>query len=318
MKPILLSLLLIALAQRALAQQSPEIEVVPVQGNIYLLAGAGGNITAQVGGDGIVLVDAGTTGMSDKVLAALRKIVDRPNSIAGKIRYIVNTSGDRDHAGGNEEISKAGFAAGNDSGGPAVIIAHENVVTRMVALTGADRVPGNALPGNTYTGEGGTKDIFWNNDGIQIDNLPNAHTDGDSIVYFRKADVVSAGDILVLTGYPIIDLERGGSISGEVDALNRLLDITIPGRYEEGGTLIVPGHGRICDELELVEYRDMITIIRDRIQSMINKGATLEQVKAAGLTKDYDPEFGHGGPGAWPTDKFVEAVYKSLIQRRTE
>ncbi len=315
MKAIILGLLLITFAQSTLALQTRDIEVVHVQGNIYLLAGAGANITAQVGGDGIVLVDAGAAGMSDKVLAALRKVVDRPNSIAGKIRYIVNTSGDRDHTGGNEAVSIAGFAAGNDSGGPAVIIAHENVVTRMVALTDADRVSGNALPGNTYTGEGGTKDIFWNNDGIQIMNLPNAHTDGDSIVYFRRADVVSTGDIFVLTGYPVIDLERGGSIAGEIDALNRLLDITIPGRYEEGGTLIVPGHGRICDELELVEYRDMVTIIRDRIQAMIEKGATLEQVKAAGLTKDYDPEFGHGGPGAWPTDKFVEAVYKSLSKR---
>jgi cyclase len=318
MKPVILSLLLIFFAQPALPQQSEDIEVVPVQGNVYLIAGAGANITAHVGRDGIVLVDAGSAQMSDKILAVLRKIVDRPNSIAGKIRYIVNTSDDRDHAGGNEDVSQAGFAAGNDSGGPAVIIAHENMVNRMAALTGPDRVPGSALPGNSYTGEGGTKDLFWNNDGIQIINLQNAHTDGDSIVYFRKADVVSTGDVFVLTGYPVIDLARGGSIDGEIEALNRLLDITIPGRYEEGGTLIVPGHGRICDELELVEYRDMITIIRDRIRAMIDKGATLDQVKNAGLTKDYDPEFGRGGPGASPADEFVDAVYRSLTQKRSE
>src|SRR5262249_2662130 len=158
--------------------------------------------------------------------------------------------------------------------------------------------------------------LFWNNDGIQIIHVPNAHTDGDVIVWFRKADVVAAGDIFVTTGYPVIDVANGGNIDGLIAALNRLLDITIPGRYEEGGTLVVPGHGRICDELDWVESRDMQTIIRDRIDAMINKGATLEQVKAARLTLDYDPEFGAGGPGAWPTEKFVEAAYESLMQKR--
>src|SRR5262249_25649378 len=230
----------------------------------------------QSGPDGFFVVDAGPPRMTGGILAALRKIVDKPNYMQSKIRYIVDTTIDQAHLGGNESVSQTGFAPGNDSGGPAVIIAHENLLKRLVARAGAERVPGNALPGNIVSGAGGTKDLFWNNDGIQIIHVPNAHTDGDVIVWFRKADVVAAGDIFVTTGYPVIDVANGGNIDGLIAALNRLLDITIPGRYEEGGTLVVPGHGRICDELDLVEYRDMLTIIRDRIDAMINKGATLE------------------------------------------
>jgi glyoxylase-like metal-dependent hydrolase (beta-lactamase superfamily II) len=303
---------LLALTCWVLPAFGQELEILPVQGNIFMLVGAGANITAQVGRDGVILVDAGSAAQSDRVVAAVQKLVRNPNSIQGKIRYIVNTSIDLDHRGGNENVAKAGFAAGSDSGAPAVLIAHENALNRLIELTGNARVSNAALPGNIYTGTGGIKDLFWNDDGVQIIHIPNAHTDGDTIVYFRRADVVSAGDIFVTTGYPVIDLESGGSLQGVIDGLNRLLDITIPGRYEDGGTLIVPGHGRICDELDLVEYRDMLTIIRDRIQNMIDKGATLEQIKAARLTLDYDPEFGAGGPGAWPTDRFVEAAYRSL------
>jgi glyoxylase-like metal-dependent hydrolase (beta-lactamase superfamily II) len=304
---------LLALTCWVLPAFSQELEILPVQGNIFMLVGAGANITAQVGRDGVILVDAGSAAQSDRVVAAVQKLVRNPNSIQGKIRYIVNTSIDLDHRGGNENVAKAGFAAGSDSGAPAVLVAHENALNRLIELTGDARVSNAALPGNVYTGTGGIKDLFWNDDGVQIIHIPNAHTDGDTIVYFRRADVVSVGDIFVTTGYPVIDLENGGSLQGVIDGLNRLLDITIPGRYEDGGTLIVPGHGRICDELDLVEYRDMLTIIRDRIQNMIDKGATLEQIKGARLTLDYDPEFGAGGPGAWPTDRFVEAAYHSLM-----
>jgi cyclase len=293
-----------------------DLEILPVQGNIYMLAGAGSNITAQVGRDGVVLVDAGAANRSESVIAAVRKLVQNPNTIQGKIRYIVNTSIDLEHRGGNEAVAKAGFTAGSDAGGPAVVIGHENSLNRLLELGGEARVPTAALPVNVYTGVGGIKDLFWNDDGVQIIHVPSAHTDGDSIVYFRRADVISTGDIFVTTGYPVIDIDNGGSIEGLINGLNRLLDMTIPGRYAENGTLVIPGHGRICDELDLVEYRDMVTIIRDRIQNMIGKGATLEQVKAARLTVDYDPEFGAGGPGAWPTDRFVEAVYRSLKQQR--
>ena len=310
---LFIAVVLLLHSQPSLAQ---ELEILPVQSNIYMLVGAGSNITAQVGRDGVILVDAGSADRIESVIAAVRKLVPNPNSIQGRIRYIVSTSIDLEHRGGNENVAKAGFTAGSDAGGPAVIIAHENGLNRLLELTGDARVPTPALPGNVYTGVGGIKDLFWNDDGVQIIHVPNAHTDGDSIVYFRRADVISAGDIFVTTGYPVIDSDNGGSIQGLIDALNRLLDLTIPGRYAENGTLVIPGHGRICDELDLVEYRDMVTIIRDRIRNMIEKGATLDQVKAARLTRDYDPEFGAGGPGAWPTDKFVEAVYKSLMAQR--
>ena len=138
-----------------------------------------------------------------------------------------------------------------------------------------------------------------------------ANTDGNSIILFRKSDVVSAGDLLDLTAYPIIDLEAGGSIQAMVEALNRLIDITVPSANAAGGTLVVPGHGRISDHAEVVYYRDMITIIRDRIRDMIRKGMTLEQVKAARPTRDYDARYGKA-TGGWTTDMFVEAAYRSL------
>jgi glyoxylase-like metal-dependent hydrolase (beta-lactamase superfamily II) len=146
-------------------------------------------------------------------------------------------------------------------------------------------------------------------------HIPAAHTDGDTIVYFRKSDVVSAGDLFLTDSYPVIDLKRGGSLQGVIDGLNRILDLAIPAHHEEGGTYVIPGRGRICDEFDVVEYRDMLTIFRDRIQAMIKKGLTLEQVKAARPTSDYDPEYG-ATAGPWTTDMFVEAAYKSLTQKR--
>ena len=138
---------------------------------------------------------------------------------------------------------------------------------------------------------------------------PAAHTDGDSLVFFRGSDVISTGDIFVTTSYPVIDLDRGGSIQGVIDSLNRIIDLTVPAALQEGGTLVVPGHGRICDEADVVEYRDMVTIIRDRIADMLKRGMTLDQVKAARPTEDYDPRYGS-------SSAFVEAVYRSLSNHR--
>jgi len=304
------------------SNQNPgALEILPVQGAIYLIAHAGANITVQVGKEGVLLVDAGSAGMSDQILAAIQKIAPaNATRYQGRIRYVINTSADADHTGGNETLSKTGVGTGtNDIGTadhtePATIIAHEMVARRMASPTG-NETPARtaALPLDTYVG-GGVKDLFVNDDGIQVIHISAAHTDGDSIVYFRKNDVVSAGDIFVTTGYPVIDVERGGGIEGEIEGLNRLLDIMIPGRAEEGGTIVIPGHGRLCDEADVVEYRDMVTILRDRIKEMVKKGATLEQLKSANLTRDYDPQYGAGGPGGWPSGKFVEAVYKSLLQ----
>jgi glyoxylase-like metal-dependent hydrolase (beta-lactamase superfamily II) len=285
---------------------SSEIQVLPVQGNVYMLAGAGGNITVQIGQMGVIVVDTGLAAMSEKVIAAIRKLSDRP------LQYIINTHAHADHTGGNDSLRKAGVTitganvAGNltDAAEGAQIIAHVNVLNRMSAPTGQQAsAPFGSWPTETYVS--GQKELYFNEEPVEIIYQPAAHTDGDSFVFFRHSDVVSTGDIFVTTSYPFLDLERGGGIQGEINALNRLLDLTIPKHDEEGGTYVIPGHGRICDEFDVLEYRDMVTIIRDRVQASIKKGLTLEQVKAAQLTKDYDARYGS-------PDRFVEAVYKSL------
>jgi len=299
------------------AQQAPaEIEVLPVQGNVYLLAGAGANITVQIGPLGVIVVDTGLAGMSDKVLAAIRKLSDKP------IQYVINTDADADHTGGNDNIRRAGVTitganvTGNltDAMEGAQVIAHENVLNRMSAPTGKQSpTPFGAWPTETYVS--GQKELHFNDEPVQVIYQRNAHTDGDSLVLFRHSDVISTGDIFVTTSYPFIDVERGGSVQGEIDALNNILDLAIPKHDEEGGTYIIPGHGRICDEFDVLEYRDMVTIVRDRIQASIKKGMTLDQIKAARLTLDYDARYdaksGRGSSGS-----FVEAVYKSLIAKK--
>ena len=135
------------------------------------------------------------------------------------------------------------------------------------------------------------------------------------MVFFRRSDVLSTGDIFSPRLYPVIDIKNGGSINGEVDALNRILDLTVPADKQEGGTYVIPGHGRLCDEADVVEYRDMVTIIRDRIQDMVKRGMTLDQVKAAKPTMDYDPLYG-ATSGPWTTDQFVEAAYRSLSPKK--
>src|SRR6266849_6152765 len=294
-----------------------ELHVVPVQGNVYMLVGAGGNITLQVGKEGVLIVDTGLAQMSDKVLAAIRQLSDKP------IRYIINTHVHPDHVGGNEKIGPAGstIAGGNvvgnigeSAGKGATIVAHESVLSRMSAPTGAQApLPFVAWPTDTYAND--EKDLFFNGEGIQIFHQRAAHTDGDSIVFFRRSDVVSTGDIFMTTSYPIIDLQRGGSIQGVIDGLNRIIDLTIPAEKQEGGTYVIPGHGRLCDEADVVYYRDMTTIIRDRLEDMIKKGMTLEQVKAARPTRDYDPLYG-ANTGFWTTEMFVEAAYKSLTTKK--
>jgi glyoxylase-like metal-dependent hydrolase (beta-lactamase superfamily II) len=309
-KTVLLMLAVVALSS------AQDIEVLPVQGNVYMLAGAGGNITLQVGKSGVLMVDTASAPMSGKVLAAIAKLSEKP------LRYIVNTAVDADHTGGNESLAKVFGSATevsvvNTPGGSATqtvaILAHQKVLDRMSAPDGARAPwPTTAWPTDTFLGE--EKELYFNGEGIQILHQPVAHTDGDSIVYFRRSDVISAGDIFVTTGYPVIDLAKGGSLQGVIAGLNRILDLAIPAHHEEGGTYVIPGHGRICDEFDVLEYRDMITIIRDRIQAMIKKGMTLEQVKAARPSRDYDPQYG-ATSGAWTTDMFVEAAYKSLAKK---
>jgi glyoxylase-like metal-dependent hydrolase (beta-lactamase superfamily II) len=292
-----------------------ELHILPVQGNIYMLIGAGGNITIQTGDDGVLLVDTGLAPMSDKVLAAVRSRSDKP------IRYIINTHVHADHVGGNEVIAKAGttIAGGNVVGdigtsasNQATIIAFQSVLERMSASgAGTAAWPQGARPTDTYTTP--ERKIFFDNEGVELIHVATAHTDGDTLVFFRRSDVISTGDIFVTDGYPIVDLDRGGNIQGVIAGLNRIVELAIPADEQEGGTLIIPGHGRLCDVADVVFYQEMVTIIRDRIQDLINKGMTLEQVKAAKPTRDYDPRYGSSS-GLWTTDRFVTAVYQSLRQ----
>ncbi|MGA2880660.1 MAG: MBL fold metallo-hydrolase [Bryobacteraceae bacterium] len=302
-------------------QRSPEnteLHILPVQGNVYMLVGAGGNITVQVGSMGVLLVDTGLSQFSDKVIAAVRTLSDKP------IHYIINTHVHPDHVGGNETLAKTGGGSArevtlvNTPGETAAysvqIIAHQNVFDRMSATaSGQKPYPESAWPTDTYLGA--EKEVYFNGEAVQMFHPPAAHTDGDTIAFFRRSDVVSTGDIFVTNGYPIIDLKNGGSLQGEIDGLNHILDIAIPAHHEEGGTYIIPGHGRLCDEFDVLEYRDMVTIVRDRIQAMIKKGMTLDQVKAARPTLDYDPRYNTPG-GFWTADMFVEAAYKSLTQAK--
>jgi cyclase len=307
-----------ALPQPAVAQggndfADVEIEILPVQGNVYMLVGAGGNTTVQIGPDGVLVVDTQFAAVGDKLLAAIRTLSEAP------IRYVVNTHVHGDHIGGNETLIAAGttIAGGNvaraigDAGQGAKAVAHENVLLRIAEQESPP--PYRAWPTDTYVER--RKELYLNGEAVRIVHQPAAHTDGDSIVHFRSSDVVSTGDVFVTTIYPFIDTARGGSIEGIIDALNEIIEIAVPKDRQEGGTMIVPGHGRISDEADVVEYRDMLTIIRDRIRHMIDAGRPLEDVQAARPTADYDPRYG-ADSGFWTTEQFVETVYRNLSEGR--
>jgi glyoxylase-like metal-dependent hydrolase (beta-lactamase superfamily II) len=312
-------------AQRASAQTGDELDVLQLRPNFYMIAGAGGNIAVQTGPDGIVLVNAGSQAASDRVLAAIKKLSDRP------IIYIIDTSADADLVGGNANLAKAGrsiFAAGTTpiggdaardatGGFAASIIAQENVLLRMSAPTGkAAPFPLAAWPVESFNDP--RRYIYMNHEGIEMFHQPAAHSDGDLLVFFRASDIVVAGDVLDSTRFPVIDIEKGGSVQGEIDALNRLIDLAvrpIPFVFEEGGTFIVPGHGRVFEQSDVVEYRDMVVIVRDVIQDMIKRGMTLGQIKEASPAKPFESQYGSAS-GPWTTNDFVEAIYKSLTAKK--
>jgi glyoxylase-like metal-dependent hydrolase (beta-lactamase superfamily II) len=311
-----------AATQMSVAQnQAGDLEVLQVVPNFYVIVGAGGNIGVQIGPDGVVLVNAGAADMSDKVIAAIKKLTPEP------IRFIIDTSADPDNVGGNAAVAKAGQSftqsvnagpggAATDMGG-ANILATDKVLDRMSAPTGKQSAyPVAAWPTDTFFTK--ERPMYINREGIEVMAQPDAHSDGDLMVFFRRSDVLFTGDIMDTTRFPVIDTEHGGSIQGEIAALNRIVEIAIPSIplvWEEGGTNVIPGRGRICDQADVVEYRDMITIIRDVVQDMVNRGMTLQQVKEANPTKGYRKRYG-SDTGAWTTDMFVEAVYKGLTAKK--
>ena len=291
-------------AQSAAGAPPAVIHVEPVQNKIYLLASAGsGNITAQVGSEGVLLVDTGIDRSAQQVVAAVQKLS------TGRVRYIINTHVHPDHVGGNPAFGKL---AGSDPADALKIIGQQNVLNRLThPASGQPRFPEEGLPYDEYATP--FKSMHFNGEAVFVYHEPSAHTDGDSIVMFRGSDVISTGDIFTPGAYPFIDLERGGSVQGEIAALNHILDLAVPARTQEGGTYIVPGHGRICDEADLVEFRDMIVIVRDRVRDLIGKGMTLEQVKAARPSRDYDTEYVSSNSFV-SADRFVESVYTSLVK----
>jgi cyclase len=273
---------------------SGDIKTFHVQGNVYMLVGAGANVAVQIGDEGVVVVDPGNGASRDKVLAAIRQLSTKT------IRWIINTSADADHTGGNATVSQAGMTV---NGNPAAIVANEKVLAHM---SDAGR-PSQEWPLNTFFEP--QRDFYFNGEAIFVYHTPRGHSDGDVMVYFRGSDVIVSGDLFVTTTYPVIDAKTGGGLDGFIEGLNKMLDIAVPKYLQDGGTYVIPGHGRVSDEADVLEYRDMIVIIRDRIADMVKRGMTLDQIKAAKPSLDYDGRY--GDPGA-----FLDAVYRDVSGKK--
>jgi glyoxylase-like metal-dependent hydrolase (beta-lactamase superfamily II) len=284
-------------------QSAVELNILPVQGNVFMLHGGdAGNVAVQIGADGVVVVNALRTGMAAQIAAKVKTLTPAP------IRYVINTSADLHNTAGNAELAALGvFGATNASGRPgATLVAHENVLLRLTALTRArqDLFPDLAVPQDVYILP--FKDIYFNGEPIFVMHEPNAHSDGDSIVLFRKSDTIAVGDLFTPNAYPAIDVANGGNVQGLLRALHHILDLAVPEHLQDGGTRIIPGRGRLCNEADVVEYRNMVAIVRDRVRAMIDDGMSLGAVQAARPTLDYDTEYGQGGRA------FVESIYASL------
>jgi len=290
-----------------------QMQVEHVQGRVYLMAGAGGNTAVQVGSDGVLIVDTQFAPQAQKLMTEIRKLNQGP------VLFIVNTHFHPDHVGGNAALARMIGAGASgpfgrvDGGAPLKIIAHENVLNRLTRrVPGQPAFPDEGLPVDEYFTP--FKDLHMNGEAVFLYHEPNAHTDGDSIVLFRGSDVVVTGDLFTPGAYPFLDVDHGGSVQGEIAGLNHILDLTVPTKTQEAGTYVIPGHGRICDEADVVEFRDMVVIIRDRIQDMMRRNMTLDQIQAARPTRDYDTEYVTVDSFV-KANQFVEAIYRSLTKK---
>jgi len=303
----LLALGTAAHAQRnAPPQSAPELAVLPVQGNVYMLhAGAAGNLAFQVGTDGVFVVNALTAELAPAIAAKIEEITPAP------IRYIVSPNADLANTTGNGPLAALGmFGATASSGRPgATLVAHEKVLLRLSNLTRDERnpFPGDSVPFDNYMLP--QKDVYFNGEPIFILHQPNAHTDGDSIVLFRKSDTIYAGDVFVPDEYPVIDVARGGSVQGLIRALNEILELAVPARLQDGGTRIIPARGRLCNEADVVDYRNMVAIVRDRVRALMDEGKSLREIQAARPALDYETQYG-------PGDDFVRSIHESLVAAR--
>ncbi len=293
-----------ALVLQTAAPPAAGLEVLEVRPSFFVIAGAGANIGVQVGEDGVVVVDAGAAGAVPNVLAAIARLSPKP------IRYVIDTGPDADHVGGNEALSNAGdklFGSTLLGGGAASaadriapVVAAEGVLRHLA------KSPAAGWPTEVF--HYSRKAMYLNGEAIEMLHQPAAHTDSDLFAFFRKSDVVMAGDVLDTRQFPAIDVERGGTIQGEIAALNRLAELAVPSTpvvTREAGTIVVPGHGRLCDQYDVVNYRDMVTIVTDRVRDLMKAGKSLADVKAAQPAKGYVGRYGN-------PDRFVEAFYSTL------
>ncbi len=308
----------------ALPRSDGHIQPYQAQGQVWLMAGEPreASVAVQIGNQGVLVVDTGVKDMAKDLLQQIERLDQEKGGDQKAIRYVIDTDGLPDHIGGNAVIREAGstIVAGNFArdnpglAGGAGVIATQNLLSRLVQEN-ANGVADAAQPNwPTDTEDFDTYNMHFNGEAVQLFHPHNATTDGNLIVMFRRSDVVVTGDVVDLTGYPIIDTARGGTIDGELVALNHIIEMSVPEDKQEGGTLIIPGHGRVGDQSDVVHYKNVVTIIRNRIQYYKNQGKTLQQVLAIKPTWDYDQRWGHDD-GPWTTRQFVEAVYKTLPAR---
>ena len=270
-----------------------EIKTTKLAGSVYMLEGEGGNIGVSAGADGVFLIDDQFGPLTPRILAAIKAISDKP------VRFLINTHWHFDHTGGNENLGKAGV----------VIVAQDNVRKRLAAKTAIDFFksdygpsPPAALPVITFR-ENVTFHV--NGDTATAMHVPNAHTDGDSIIYFRTANVVHMGDTYFSGLYPFIDVGTNGSVKGVIAAVDRVLGMI------DDTTKIIPGHGPLSGKRDLRAYRDMLAKVTASVERMVKAKKTLQEVLAAKPSKDFDAAW---GGGFLKPDQFVEIVYTSLAK----